>query len=156
MKRLTLVLAYLVSMSMAMTRTAFADPPKTEPKPAASAPKGSEIDTSPAALEALVKEKGSSPEELEALANVLEKAYDKTQPPESVRMLIAIARGSQMGPGLGWFGPAQARYSWEWLAKLHDVPMSEGISAEAFKGKPQLFQRLDRNKDGQVAADDLD
>lgn len=139
-----------------MTTTAFTDPPKTEPKPTASAPKGSEIDTSPAALDALVKEKGSSPEALEALANMLENAYEKSQPPESVRMLIAIARGSQMGPGLGWFGPAQARYSWEWLAKLHDVPMSEGISEEAFKGKPELFQRLDRNKDGQVAADDLD
>jgi thiol-disulfide isomerase/thioredoxin len=86
----------------------------------------------------------------------LEQAYDKTEPPESVRMLIAIARGSQMGPGAGWFGPAQNRYSWEWLAKLHDVPLDEEISAEKFHGKPELFQRLDRNKDGHIAADDLD
>lgn len=156
MNRLTPALACLMLLGITMTTSAFADPPTTEPKPSASALKGPEADTSPAALAALVKEKGSSPEELEALANVLEKAYDKSQPPESVRMLIAIARGSQMGPGSGWFGPAQARYSWEWLAKLHSVPPSEGIAAEVFKGKPELFHRLDRNKDGQIAADDLD
>ena len=155
MKRLTLVLACLISIDLTMT-AAFADPPETEPKPSASAPQDSKIDSSPAALEALVKAKGSSPKELEALADVLEQSYDKTQPPESVRMLIAIARGSLMGPGSGWFGPAQARYSWEWLAKLHDVPPTAEISAEAFQGKPELFQRLDRNKDGKVTADDLD
>ncbi len=156
MKRFSLVLASLISMGITMTTTAFADPPMPESKPTEVVAKDSERDTSPAALEALVKEKGSSPEELEKLADELEKSYDKAQPPESVRMLMAIARGSQMGPGSGWFGPAQARYSWEWLAKLHDVPTSESIAVAAFKGNPESFSRLDRNKDGQIAADDFD
>lgn len=156
MNRLLRFVACLISMGMTMTTTAFADPPKPEPMSSASAANGTERDTSPAALEALVKEKGASPEELEKLAEELEKSYDKTQPPESVRMLIAIARGSQMGPGSGWFGPSQSRYSWEWLAKLHDVPTTESIAPSAFQGKPEFFSRLDRNKDGQLAADDFD
>ncbi len=127
-----------------MTANVFADPPAAEAIPTA------------AALEALIKEKGSSPEELEKLADELEKKYEPAQPPESVRMLIAIARGSQMGPGSGWFGPAQGRYSWEWLAKLHGVAESESISTAVFKGTPEMFNRLDRNKDGQAAADDFD
>lgn len=36
------------------------------------------------------------------------------------------------------------------------MPNDEGISAESFKGKLEHFQRLDRNKDGYIAADDLD
>src|SRR5579871_5988546 len=48
-----------------------------------------------------------------AAAALLESAYDGQQPPEGVRMLAAVLRGSQMGPGDGWFGPSQARYGWE-------------------------------------------
>ena len=144
MKRLSLVLAGLFSMGMIMAANLFADQQVSDATPTA------------AALEALVKEKGSTPEELEKLADELEKKYEGGTVPESVRMLIAIARGSQMGPGSGWFGPAQGRYSWTWLAKLHDVPESESITTAAFKGTPEIFNRLDRNKDGQVAADDFD
>ena len=39
---------------------------------------------------------------------------------------------------------------------LHDVPKSDSISATVFKGKPEMFNRLDRNKDGLVAEDDFD
>ena len=144
MSRLTFVLAGLFSMGMLMPTRLLADPPMPETVPTT------------AALEALVKEKGSTPEELEKLADELEKKYEGATTPESVRMLIAIARGSQMGPGSGWFGPAQGRYSWEWLAMLHDVPKSDSISATVFKGKPEMFNRLDRNKDGLVAEDDFD
>lgn len=150
------VLMIAVLIGALVANRAFADPPVSDSKPSAATPKDGETEKSPSALEALVKDKGNSPEELESLAKVLEQAYDKTQPPESVRMLIAIARGSQMGPGAGWFGPAQTRYSWEWLAKLHDVQPDEEISAEEFLGKPELFQRLDRDKDGAISADDLD
>lgn len=144
MKRLSLVLAGLFSMGMIMAANLFADQQVSDATPTA------------AALEALVKEKSSTPEELEKLADELEKKYAGGTVPESVRMLIAIARGSQMGPGSGWFGPAQGRYSWTWLAKLLDVPESESITTAAFKGTPEIFNRLDRNKDGQVAAADFD
>src|SRR5262245_12515179 len=99
---------------------------------------------------------GKSPAEMAALAEWLEKAYAGTQPPESVRMLMAITRGSQMGPGDGWFGPAQTRYTWDWLVRLHGQDAAEGITREKFRGQESWFARLDRNRDSRVTADDLD
>src|SRR5262245_55779672 len=73
------------------------------------------------------------------LASWLEKAFDGGSPPEAARMLIAIARGSQMGPGDGWFGPAQTAYTWDWLAKRHDIDPAKGaISKDKFRGAPEL------------------
>ena len=95
-------------------------------------------------------------DDYEAMARVLENAYRDAAPPESVRMLMAIARGSQMGPGDGWFGPAQSRYTWEWLANLHGVSPSGAIELEGFKGDIQWFQKLDRDQNGAINAADLD
>ncbi len=86
----------------------------------------------------------------------IEKAYAGAQPPESVRMLLAITRGSNMGPGDGWFGPADARYNWKWLADKHGVAIGDAIPKEKFQGSERGFDRLDRNKDGRITADDLD
>jgi hypothetical protein len=44
------------------------------------------------------------PKATAAAAAFLESAYEGDRPPEGVRMLAAILRGSQMGPGEGWFG----------------------------------------------------
>ncbi len=144
MIRLSHVVVLFQLLGMPMTRSLFADPPLKL------------ADKSPAELEALVAGKESSPDELKTLADELENAYDKTPPPESVRMLIAIARGSQMGPTEGWFGPAQNRYSWNWLAKVHEIALDEAITTEMFRGPANLFQRLDRNRDKRISADDLD
>src|SRR5262249_30594145 len=90
-------------------------------------------------------------------AEVLEKAYAGARQPESVRMLNAILRGSQLGPGEGWFGPAQSRYSWEWLAKQCAVdPAKRAIPRDRFRGTDAMFARLDRNKDGKIGPEDLD
>ena len=110
----------------------------------------------PAALLALVKANESSPEALRAMADALEQSYEKSPPPEFIRMLIAIARGSQMGPGEGWFGAAESRYSWPWLAQRHGISEDAAITIDTFRGSAKLFQRLDRNRDGQLDADDFD
>lgn len=138
------VLLALGLLMNSVAGVALADPPPADASPDA------------AGLAALVEGKESSPEDLAKVANVLEQSFGKSQPPEAVRMLIAIARGSQMGPGEGWFGPAQSRFSWEWLAKRHEIEPSGRIDAAAFRGSAEMFSRLDRNKDGQIAADDLD
>lgn len=92
-----------------------------------------------------------------AAAAVLESAYAGQRPPEGVRMLVAILRGSQMGPGAAWFGPADTRYSWKWLAERYGVdPARGGIPRRRFRGPDALFARLDRNKDGVITPDDLD
>lgn len=96
------------------------------------------------------------PADPDALAAELEKAYAGKTPPESVRMLLAIVNGSQMGPGDGWFGPAQTRYTYEWLAKALGKPGAKGLSKTDFRGPADLFARLDRNKDGTIRPEDLD
>jgi len=84
---LGLAVAFLVSPSSGGA------PPDEPAKPPANTPTAEE----------------SAGKEFAATAAWLEKAYAGAQPPESVRMFIAISRGSMMGPGEGWFGPAQSR-----------------------------------------------
>src|SRR5579875_2104181 len=82
------------------------------------------------------------PKAAAAAAALLESAYQGQTPPEAVRMLIAILRGSQMGPGEGWFGPAQSRYSWKWLAKRCGVdPAQRAIPRKQFPGPDTWFAR---------------
>ncbi|HTU89691.1 MAG TPA: hypothetical protein VMF69_06300 [Gemmataceae bacterium] len=93
----------------------------------------------------------------EAAADLLENAYQGHTPPEGVRMLIAALRGSTVGPGVGWFGPAQTRYSWKRLAGRCGVDPTQGsIPPSRLGGSEAWFRRLDRNKDGVLTPDDLD
>jgi hypothetical protein len=73
-----------------------------------------------------------------------------------VQMLAAIARGSMMGPGDGWFHPGQGLYGWDWLAARCDADGDGRVTAEEFRGQADLFERLDRDRSGAVAADDFD
>jgi hypothetical protein len=75
---------------------------------------------------------------------------------EAYRMLEAILGGSRMGPGEGWFGPAQNRYGWEWLKKRFPPDKDGRIARKQFDGSDGLFKRLDRNADGAISRDDLD
>ncbi len=87
----------------------------------------------------------------------LEKAYEGKTAPEGIRMYMAIMKGSQMGPGDGWFGPSQSRYSWDWLCQKCGVEdASAGIKRESFPGMDDAFERLDRNRDGTITRFDLD
>src|SRR5215470_9060657 len=92
-----------------------------------------------------------------AAGNAQEPPRPGERPPEGVRMLIAVLRGSRMGPGEGWFGPAQSRYSWKWLADHCGVDPAKGaIPRKSFRGPEALFARLDRDKDGAITPLDLD
>lgn len=97
---------------------------------------------------------GATPKQV---ASFFEKVYGDTLPPEGAKMLQAIAAGSQMGPGEGWFGPAQTRFDYAWLAQKCGVdPKSQGVPKDKFAGPPELFKVLDRNRDGAIQAADLD
>jgi hypothetical protein len=73
-----------------------------------------------------------------------------------VKMFSAIAGGSHMGPGDGWFGPGQGRYDWKWLARRYDADGDGRITRKEFTGPAALFDRLDRNGDDVLTADDFD
>jgi hypothetical protein len=89
-------------------------------------------------------------------AEALEQQYPD-QKPEAVRMLTAILRGSMVGGDSGWFGPAESRYTWDWLLKQQGVEASaKQIAKEQFHGPEFDWTRLDRNADGEITPDDLD
>jgi thiol-disulfide isomerase/thioredoxin len=100
----------------------------------------------------------SDPKAAASVADWLEKEYSGDEQPESVRMLVAILRkGSQIDGLDGWFGPAQTRYTWEWLLKWCELDSdSKAIPMDKFRGSPALFERLDRDGDGEITPSDLD
>lgn len=92
----------------------------------------------------------------ERFADDLQAAFGNGSPPEGARMLLAILRGSRMGAGEGWFGPAESRYTYAWLAERHGADNSRGITEDGFVGPTDLFHVLDRNSDGIIQPADLD
>lgn len=76
--------------------------------------------------------------------------------PEAVEMVSAILKGSQMGPGAGWFHATESRYGWKWLADRFDTDKDNAVDFDEFKGTESAYDRLDRNRDGVIKADDFD
>lgn len=75
---------------------------------------------------------------------------------ECVEMVSAIVKGSQMGPGDGWFHPSQTRFDPYWLAAHCDTNHDRMLTPDEFRGPRALFERLDRDRDGAVTGEDLD
>jgi len=78
------------------------------------------------------------------------------RPPEIVEMLIAMAQGSELGPGEGWFHEGQGRYGWNWLVDREDADGDGAVDREEFFGPAEWFDRLDRDHDGTLKAEDFD
>ena len=73
-------------------------------------------------------------------------------------MLLDILKGSQLGPGEGWFKKAvvQLRYSWTATCKRLDRDGDGRIGREEFGGSDADFARLDRDHDGALKEPDFD
>lgn len=78
--------------------------------------------------------------------------------PEWAAMLVDILDGSQLGPQDGWFRKAhsQTRYGWKAAAARLDRDGDGTIGPAEFAGSRDDFDRLDRDHDGLVTADDFD
>jgi Iodothyronine deiodinase len=96
------------------------------------------------------------PKAAAAAIEQLEAAFQGMRQPEAVRMLIDILRGSQMGGDSGWFGPADTRYTWKWLAARCGADPAKGVPRSKFDGSDAWFTCLDQNKDGLITSSDLD
>jgi thiol-disulfide isomerase/thioredoxin len=142
-------LALALGAALLLSAALAADEPKTGVPVRTSA----EIPKLPPGFDA---DKMADPKEAAKAAEWLEKEYPAPQP-EAVRMLVAILRGSQLNGTDGWFGPAETRYTWKWLAERHGVdPKAGSVPKDKFRGPVALFDALDRDGDGKIAAGDLD
>jgi thiol-disulfide isomerase/thioredoxin len=128
---------------LAMVTTA--QPPKPEKQVPLSLPDG------------VTPDQLADPKEAARVADLLDKQYPKPQP-ESVKMLVTLLRkGIEISGNDGWFGPAESRYTWEWLKKRHALASdAKAIPKEKFNGPARLFERLDRDGDGTITPGDLD
>ena len=90
-----------------------------------------------------------TPEEIEA-------AYAGQEIPEAVAMYLVIAREGQLDGTNGWFGPAESRFSFRWLAERNGIAPDQPLAGDKFKGPEAIFRQLDRDHDGRLSAIDLD
>ncbi len=97
-----------------------------------------------------------APPEPLAFGAWLRRSLPEIQVPEIVEMSWNLAMGGDLGPGQGWFHPGQSRYGWEWLVQRNDANHDGKVTREEFKGPAEMFDRLDRDRDGVLTADDFD
>jgi alkylhydroperoxidase family enzyme len=75
---------------------------------------------------------------------------------EFVEMLSAILSDEPVEPGHAWFHAAQTKYNWKWLAEHMDTDHDGSVSREEFTGSKELFDALDRDRNGRLTAADFD
>jgi thiol-disulfide isomerase/thioredoxin len=118
--------------------------------------KNRQTDTTGANLEVPSPPPTPGPELLKYTPEQIEAAYEGRELPEAVSMYLVIVRGGQMDGKEGWFGPADTRFTWEWLCAHQSSAPGEPITKDQFKGPEAIFSVLDRDKDGSVSPTDLD
>ena len=89
-----------------------------------------------------------------SLGEMLEE--DWKDRPEWGDMAVAILKDDFMRPGSGWWKPSAMRYDWNWLSTSFDANKDGKVERDELPSdveKPeQLFERLDRDNDGQTHA----
>jgi len=94
--------------------------------------------------------------EAKKAADWLDKEYGEKKS-EAVRMLISVLRGMRADGRDAWFGPAESRFNFDWLATQAGVdPKTKAIPRDKLKAPAALLDRLDRDGDGQITPGDLD
>ena len=78
--------------------------------------------------------------------------------PEWLDMYTDILKGSQLGPGDGWFrrAVAQSRFGWKATKQSFDRDNDGIIARKEFPGSNDDFKRLDRDHDSALTQNDFD
>lgn len=97
-----------------------------------------------------------TPELLKIPVAELEQSLAGQRLSEALTMYLTIAKEAPLGAQSGWFGPAASRYGWKWLAEQQEHDPQQPLPRDKFRGPAWAFGRLDRNRDGRIAAEDLD
>ena len=89
-------------------------------------------------------------------ADELEKQFPDEPRPEAVRMMLDILR-MPTSARAGWFGPAQTRFDWKWLATQQGLDQeAKELPVASFRGGEDRAKVLDRDGDGSIGPADLD
>ncbi len=76
---------------------------------------------------------------------------------EALEGISGVLDGTGMfGPNRGWFHPGQGLHGWPWLAARRDADGDGKIVLAEFRGPSGDFDRLDRDRDGAIEAEDFD
>ncbi len=110
----------------------------------------------PVTLPVSVEPPAPGPELLKYTPEQIEAAYEGKEMPEAVSMYLVIAKGGQLDGSGGWFGPAESRFSWAWLAERHGIDAEQSLPKDKFQGDEAIFNLLDRDHDGSISGVDLD
>lgn len=98
-----------------------------------------------------------SPQMIEQLSKLLGEKRDGQ--PEWAKLASEMLRGNpNMGAGYGWYGPAETRLNLDWLVNKYDGSRDSRVSRSEFPKhlSDGGFRVLDRDRDGNVTAADLD
>ena len=114
------------------------------------------LSTTKAAIEETVAPPATGPDLLKYTPEQIEAAYAGKEIPEAVAMYLVVSRDGQLDGSNGWFGPAQNRFSWQWLAERHGIAPDQPLAADGFHGPDAIFKQLDRDRDGSITGFDLD
>ncbi len=114
------------------------------------------FDTTKSAIEKTVVPPVPGPDLLKYTPEQIEAAYEGKEMPEAVAMYLVIARDGQLDGTNGWFGAAQNRFSWQWLADRHGIAPDQPLAEDSFHGPEAIFKQLDRDHDGSISGLDLD
>lgn len=163
-----------------VARSAFGEPPASEAKTDGETEKvpaetqNSDSSTSAALKSQLANLKADAPasdfaltaallgsltaEHMKSLGQMLEQ--DWKDRPEWGDMAVAILKNDYMRPGSGWWKPGTKRYDWQWLSERFDANKDGKVERDEFPSDvakaDQLFERLDRDGDGQLGPADFD
>lgn len=135
-------------VALALLRPAFGQEP--------SASDDDQHQQLPASAAAPKEPPAPGPELLKYTPEQIEAAYEGKEMPEAVSMYLVIAKGGQLDGSGGWFGPAESRFSWPWLAERSGVVPDQSLAKDQFQGDETVFRMLDRDHDGSISASDLD
>jgi hypothetical protein len=80
------------------------------------------------------------------------------QPPRLVQELIDItlAKPLALPPGEHRVPAGRTRFGWPWVKARFDKNQDDVVTRQEFVGPAEFFDRLDRNRDGLLRADDFD
>lgn len=149
----------MLALAALVARTASAQNKTADSESAPKEPAVQSEDPAAALLSRL------SPDNLRAVGEMLDR--DWKDKPEWVEMAVAVFRGQEMRVGSGWWKPSAKRYDWKWLRANFDSDADGAVSAQEFSAqcpstltallpKDKLFERIDRDFNGQLASDDFD